>query len=411
MSSAISLLELASIIKGAISEVSLDYWITAEAASVNVHRGSRHCYIELVEKQNDAPVAQMRAVIWAKAFTGIDREFRRATGRTIEAGMKLLIRARPTFHELYGLSLNITEVDPAYTLGGIELLRKKIIEQLTAEGVVAKNRELEIPIVPQRIAVISSSTAAGYGDFMRRIDDNPEGYAFSVTLFPAMMQGEQAERSILDALAKCRKRAGQFDLLAIIRGGGSALELQCFDSYALAREVATFPLPVLTGIGHERDETVLDRVANMRMITPTATAEFIISRARDFEGSVDALAERLVKEIRTIMAAEAARLERHSLGIVGLTRAALASRGHALSLIRHRFRSGTVQMLGRKEARLDRTLDGLVHLSQRLLTRHTERVGRLELKVSLMDPVSVLGRGYSITYLNGSAVRDSAAVS
>jgi exodeoxyribonuclease VII large subunit len=263
-------------------------------------------------------------------------------------------------------------------------------------------------MVPQRIAVISSATAAGYGDFNRRIKDNPEGYAFKLELFPALMQGEQAGRSILDALAKCRKRSREFDLIAIIRGGGSALELQCFDSYALAREVATFPIPVLTGIGHERDETVLDRVANMRMITPTATAEFIISRARDFERSMDALGARLVKEVRSVMGSEAARLERHSMGIVASARAMLSSRGHALSLMRHRFRSGTVQMLGRKDARLDRTLDTLGHLSKRMLARGDERLGRLELKVSLMDPAAVLGRGYSITYLNGRAVRDSA---
>ena len=407
---AITLSELASIIKAAISDVALDYWITAEVSSVSVHRGSRHCYLELVEKQDDAPVAQMRATIWARDFSHIDREFRRATGRTIEAGMMLLVRARPTFHELYGLSLSITEVDPAYTLGGIELLRKKIIERLTVEGVIEQNRALAIPIVPQRIAVISSATAAGYGDFMRRINENAEGYAFIVELFPALMQGEQAERSILDALAKCRKRARRFDLLAIIRGGGSQLELQCFDSYALAREVATFPLPVLTGIGHERDETVLDRVANMRMITPTATAEFIISRTREFERTMDALSARLIKEVRAIMGTEASRLDRHTMGIVGSARSMLASRGHLLSVLTHRFRGGTVQMLGRKDSRLDRTLDGLGHLSKRMIARVDERLGRLELKVSLMDPQAVLGRGYSITYLNGRALKDSAPV-
>lgn len=424
----LSLLELTGLIKAAISGVAMDYWVAAEISSVNVQRNSRHCYLDLVEKRDDALIAQMRATIWARDFTRIDREFRRATGRTLEPGMKLLMRARPTYHEIYGLSLTINDVDPAYTLGGIELLRKKIIDRLTLEGVINDNRSLELPLVPKRIAVVSSATAAGYGDFMRRLKDNPHGYEFEVGLFEAFMQGEQAERSVLEAMARARK--GQFDMLAIIRGGGSQADLQCFDSYELARAVATFPIPVLAGIGHERDETVLDFVANRKMITPTATADFIVRLVADFEREVDSLAVRLVEDVRGLIRDEANTLERFTRDIVANTRALVTARAHALGLMTHKFRYGAVQLIGRKaalidrtadalghvtvrainkhEARVERISDALGHISARVIGRHTERVGRMELSVKLLDPEVVLGRGYSITYMGGRALKDAA---
>lgn len=410
MNDRLSLSELAGIIKNAVSDIAMDYWVTAEISSANVHRQSRHCYLELVEKEDETLIAQMRAVIWAKSFSQIDREFRRATGRTLEPGMQILLRARPVFHEIYGISLGVTAVDPAYTLGGIAILRKKIIDRLTVEGIIDLNRELTMPVVPQRIAVISSATAAGYGDFMQRLMNNAQGYEFSVELFEAYVQGDQAERSILSALDRCRRRAREFDIVALIRGGGSQVDLQSFDSYGLARAIALFPLPVLTGIGHERDETVLDRVANSRMITPTATADFLISLALDFENSVDELSLRLAEHVRRLLGEESSRIDRNSISIVSSARSMLAARRHDLSLCTQSFRHGAIQIIGKKDNRLDRALDTLDHQSRRLITGHIERLSRMELSVALLDPVSVLGRGYSITSLNGRALTEQSQV-
>jgi exodeoxyribonuclease VII large subunit len=316
--------------------------------------------------------------------------------------------ARPTFHEVYGLSLTVSAIDPSYTLGEMAMKRRETLERLTKEGVIDQNRRLALPPVLQRIAVISSSTAAGYGDFRSRLITSP--YSFSVMLFEAYMQGERAERSILSALESLKKDAANFDALVVIRGGGAQADLQCFDGYALAREIALFPLPVLSGIGHERDETVVDRVAHMRLITPTATAEFVISKARDFEARVDALSSGLARFAERLLRDERRSLEAHGRLLGSAVRNYMASRGHELSAIARRFEHSAVRDLTGRAGAVEELamlirLHGLTYLKR----RGVELEG-LEARARLLDPVNVLKRGYSITTLGGRAVADASAL-
>jgi exodeoxyribonuclease VII large subunit len=271
-STALSLSQLNGLIKAAITDTLPDmYWVIAEIAEIKVNQKG-HCYLDLVEKEEDTTVAQIRAAIWAYEYRTISSRFASATNEPLSRGMKILFLAAVTFHEVYGLSLNIRNIDPAYTMGEMARKKKEVIEHLKKEGIFARNRSLELPLVPQRIAVVSSPTAAGYGDFFSHLDTNPYGYRFVHILFPALMQGNEAETSIARALARISRKQQSFDLVAIIRGGGSAVDLSCFDGYAVAAQVAALPLPVITGIGHEKDDTVVDMVAHTRMKTPTAVA-------------------------------------------------------------------------------------------------------------------------------------------
>ena len=242
--------------------------------------------LELVEKDDNKVIAQVKANIWAYEYRKLSLKFQAATNESLRPGMKVLLLVAVTFHEVYGLSLNVRDIDPAYTMGEMALKKRKVIERLTKEGLVKLNKSLSLPVVPQRIAVISSPTAAGYGDFFGQLDNNPYGYKFVHTLFPALMQGSGAEQSIISALRKVSQKIDLFDVLVIIRGGGSVIDLNCFDSYDLASEVARSPLPVITGIGHEKDDTVVDITAHTKMKTPTAVAEFLISGLRSFEENI-----------------------------------------------------------------------------------------------------------------------------
>src|SRR5208283_3896422 len=256
--SAYSLYELNTAIKHAISSaLSEACWVTAEIAELKCNQRG-HCYLELVEKDEDKTIAQTKATIWAYEYRKLSHKFQAATNESIRPGMKIMFLAVVNFHEVYGLSLNIRDIDPTYTLGEMARKRKEVIERLRKEGLLELNKGLHLPLVPQRIAVISSPTAAGYGDFFNQLDTNPYGYKFVHVLFPAMVQGHEAEGSIVAALLKIKKYRHLFDVAVIIRGGGSAVDLSCFDNYALASQIAGCPIPVITGIGHEKDDTVAD---------------------------------------------------------------------------------------------------------------------------------------------------------
>ena len=281
-----SLYELNNIIKSAIGYALPDtYWVVAEIADIKLNQKG-HCYLELVEKEDSKIIAQVKANIWAYEYRKLSLKFQAVTNESLRPGMKVLLLVAVTFHEVYGLSLNVKDIDPSYTMGEMALKKREVIERLTKEGLMELNKSLSLPIVPQRIAVISSPTAAGYGDFFDHLDNNPYGYKFIHILFPALMQGAEAEQSIISALRKVRQKRDLFDVLVIIRGGGSVIDLNCFDSYNLASQVAQLPLPVITGIGHEKDDTVVDMTAHTKMKTPTAVAEFLISGLRSFEENV-----------------------------------------------------------------------------------------------------------------------------
>ena len=271
---AISLLELNSRVKQVLKQqFSETVWVTAEITELQLNR-SGHCYLQLVDKReaDDSVLATARATIWAFTFRTLQPYFETTTGRQLGKGMKVMLLVEVVFHELYGYSLNVKDIDPTYTVGDLERKRKEILKQLEQEGIIDMNRELEFPQLPKTIAVISSPTAAGYGDFMNQLEQNAYGFQFQVKLFPAVMQGEQTTASVIAALERIYEYEELFDLVVLIRGGGSQTDLGSFDSYDLAAHVAQFPLPVLSGIGHERDETIVDRVAHLRVKTPTAAA-------------------------------------------------------------------------------------------------------------------------------------------
>ncbi|HAA16033.1 MAG TPA: exodeoxyribonuclease VII large subunit, partial [Cytophagales bacterium] len=293
MQTPLTLAELNTKVKSTLEEqLEPSYWVIAEIGSMQVaQRG--HAYLELVEKQDEQITAKLRANIWAYTYRVVSGWFQSVTGSPLQAGLKVLVHGVVTYHEVYGLSLNIKDIDPNFTLGERARQRMEVLQKLEADGVLEMNQELALPLVPQRIAVVSSATAAGYEDFMEQITHNGYGYRVHTQLFRAVMQGDQATESIIGALHEVHNAPRPFDAVVIIRGGGSQLDLDCFDTYELAATVAQFPLPVITGIGHERDETIVDMVAHTRMKTPTAVAEFLIQGLRAFEENVLLLEERL----------------------------------------------------------------------------------------------------------------------
>ncbi|HWR99866.1 MAG TPA: exodeoxyribonuclease VII large subunit, partial [Prolixibacteraceae bacterium] len=315
MKERLSLSELNGEVKKVLSaNFTAPVWVIAEISEINIHSNG-HCYLTLIEKgeSEDRIVAQARATIWSYTFRMLRPFFETTTGQQLTDGIKVLLHVSVEFHEMYGFSLNVRNIDPTYTLGDQARKRREIIQRLTDEGVLTMNKELGLPLVPQKIAVISSSTAAGYEDFMQQLSANARGFHFYTKLFPAMMQGNQSEQSIIDALDRIYPYADFFDLVVIIRGGGSQVDLSCFDNYNVAYHVTQFPLPVLTGIGHEKDDSIVDLVAHTRLKTPTAVAEFILEGAGAFEDRINMLEQEAIGLIESRMEDEKSRLE-------GLTR-------------------------------------------------------------------------------------------
>jgi exodeoxyribonuclease VII large subunit len=383
-----TLFELNSIIKSVI-EASLPdaYWVAAEIADLKCNQKG-HCYIELVEKEDEKTTAQIKATIWAYEYRKLGSKFEKASGEPLRPGMRVLLRAEVSFHEVYGLSLNIRDIDPAYTLGEMARKKKEVVDRLKKEGIMELNKSLPLPSVPQRVAVISSPTAAGYGDFFNQLDSNPFGYRFTHVLFPALMQGQEAEKSVVSALEDIKRNAGDYDIAVIIRGGGSVVDLSCFDGYSIASHIAKFPLPVVTGIGHEKDDTVADMVAHTKMKTPTAVAEFLISGIRSFEEKILSLQERVLsytgrflKDRQYELGALAQRISYVPLRIS-------SQHGQGLILLRNDLQRLTARVLGTADARCSRVEQAVRHL----------------------DPLNVLRRGYSITRHKGKVLKDSSLV-
>ena len=384
---AYSLYELNTLIKSALHLAFPEaYWVTAEIAECKCHQRG-HCYLELVEKADDKTVAQVKANIWAYEYRKLSQKFQAASGETLKPGMKIMLLVSVAFHEVYGLSLNVKDIDPAYTLGEMARKRKEIIERLKKEGIMDLNKNLSLPLVPQKIAVISSPTAAGYGDFFDQLGGNPYGYAFAPVLFPALVQGQEAEKSILAALGKVGRYAHLFDVVVIIRGGGSVVDLSCFDSYALASSIARFPIPVITGIGHEKDDTIADMVAHTRMKTPTAVAEFLISGLMSFEETLLGIRDRIRTRVERALKDEHYRL--HAVaGRLAFVPAVAASLHNRLIALRGDLKGHARQFIQKEDGRM----------------------GRMEQAVKLLDPENVLRRGYSITRCNGKVLKDASKV-
>lgn len=382
---AITLLELNGRVKSTLQfEMPDAYWVQAEISSISPS-GQGHCYLELVQKDATGRnfLAKAKANIWRGTWLKLKPYFEAQTGETLKVGMKVLLQVTVTFHEVYGYSLVVQDIDPTYTMGDMARRRKEILEQLEKDGVIGLNRELEIPALPQRIAVISSATAAGWGDFRDQLSKNIYGFQFYVKLFPAAMQGDDVERSVISALNAVAMRRDDFDVVIIIRGGGAVSELSCFDSYNLAFNIANFPLPVITGIGHERDDTVADVVAHTKVKTPTAAAEFIINKVFDTASELENLTRRMTDSIAERMNDEKVRIERMSQKLPSLF-AVLKTRQE--------------QIL---ETMWIKTANGV----RNMLTAQAHKLEIVEKSLAAADPQVILKRGYSLTRLNGRVVK------
>ena len=353
--------ELNRIVRETIEcEMPDEYWVEAELSECRESRG--HCYLELIEKdeQTATPIAKASAKCWASKWTIVRPYFERTTGQRLVAGMKVLLKVYPQFHEAFGFSWIVTDIDPTYTLGDMARKRQEIIRQLKEEGVFDLQKELILPLFCQRIAVISSETAAGYGDFCNQLSNNPYGFQFETHLFPAVMQGEGVEQSIINALEQIYNC--QFDCVAIIRGGGATSDLSGFDTLALAEHVANFPIPIITGIGHDRDECILDMVSHTRVKTPTAAATLLIDHLKEVLDVINQSQDRLTQLFSVVKT--------------------------------------------RQEAKIDALQQRIPMLLERRLLAEHHRLQLMEEKLKALDPQLLLKRGYSITLHKGKAVRD-----
>lgn len=386
----LTLYELNSRVRQALSRaLPDDCWVQAELSDVRVNAAG-HCYVEFVQKdpRNRSLIAKARGTIWGNVFRLLRPYFERETGQPFSAGIKVLVQVRVEFHELYGYSLTVTDIDPSYTVGDMVRRRREILRQLEEEGVLSLNKELSLAILPQRIAVISSPTAAGYGDFCNQLSSNPYGLQFYPTLFPAIMQGDRVEASVLDALDHIHASLDEWDAVVIIRGGGAVSDLSGFDTYLLAAACAQFPLPVITGIGHERDDTVLDMVAHTRVKTPTAAAEFLISRAHETALRLEALAESVQAWTAGLLVKQRRRLADMVLRLPQMATFRIAHERERQTRLWGRLTSVTALMLQAKRHQLQ------------LLAQRTDAcdVGR------------ILSKGFSLTTVNGRAVTDASAL-
>ena len=339
-----------------------EYWVEAELSECRERGG--HCYMELIEKEEhtNTPIARASAKCWRQTWQMVQPHFERVTGQPLHAGLKVLLRVYAQYHEAYGFSWIVSDIDPTYTIGDMARKRQEIICQLKEEGIFDLQRELHIPMFAKRIAVISAAGAAGYGDFIRQLEDNDYGFKFEVQLFPAIMQGEQVEQSVIAAMNQIYDHLHDFDAVCILRGGGATADLSGFDTLALAENVTQFPLPIITGIGHDRDESILDMVSNTRVKTPTAAAALLIDNLLQVLTRIDSAQQRISMAIS--------------------------------------------QRFANQKERLSSLQTIIPVLAQRLLSNAKHRLELIELQLQGYDPQLLLRRGYSITLHNGRAVRD-----
>lgn len=388
MDDGISLSELSAIIEQGLKQtLSPHYWVVGEISEIQDNRNG-HCYLELIEKPDDEqnPTAKMRAVVWANVYRMLSPYFESETGSRLSVGMKILVQVSVNFHPLYGFSLQISDINPTYTIGEEEQRRQKIIRQLEDEGIIDLNKEIPLPSVIQRIAVISSETAAGYQDFMQQLQYNLHGIAFHTELFPAAMQGVEVEKTVIAQLDEIFKRERDFDAVVIIRGGGARTDLRWFDSYEIAANVAQFPLPVITGIGHDKDQSITDLVAHTSLKTPTAVAEFIVDTCSGFIDNLNDMQD-------TIFALFSEEIRRQNEILTDY-----------VSTISHKIQLTTVQL----EGKLSHIQQVLRHSVQTNIMQATNKLQLMEQTIEARKPESVLKHGYTLTTTaDGKIIRSS----
>lgn len=403
-------------------------WVMAELSDVRYRGG--HCYMELVEKSPSGQVvAKMRANIWQGSLSFVRHKFLSATGRDISTGIKVMLFGIATYHAAFGLSFNVGDIDPNYTLGDIERIRREILDKLAREGVADSNKRLTMPMAPQRIAVISAEGAAGYGDFMNHLVANQQGFVFYTRLIPAVLQGERTSASVRQALDFVERTLPCWDCVAILRGGGATTDLIGFDEYELARRVATFPIPVVVGIGHERDRTVLDEIAHTRVKTPTAAAAYFIDslaeacrsvtslvdqiarygndrlvgegrRLANFDALVPALANGVVERARGLLEREMSRMPVVVESRISREKTRMESFGKILEM-------ASSQRVGAASKRLEEMAQRLMFASASQMKAASGRLESLEGLVKVLSPDNTLRRGYSITRVGGKAIKNA----
>lgn len=400
--------------------------VVAEISEFQENRG--HAYLELIEKDvQDKVIAKAKATIWANTYRLLKAYFESTTGYSIETGLKVLLTVTVEFHEIYGYSLNVRDIDPTYTLGNIARKRAAIIRMLEEEGVIHMNKEIEFPAIPQRIAIISSKTAAGYEDFMDHLIHNEYGFKFYTKLYESLMQGDETEKSIVNALERINLNRELFDVVVIIRGGGSKSDLSAFDSYPIALNISQYPLPVITGIGHDRDETVADLVACVSLKTPTAVADYLIGRFLDAENYLESLKERIYESAELLLDANRQIFDRlnvdfkikaqeqlryaknrldKNIGILKiLTKSSLKAGGASLD----RYTESVVQRAKRYLADKNRDRNAaelkLKPILKTYISLKKQQLELLKQRSEFADPNTIISRGYSITYLNGKVVK------
>ena len=405
---ALSLVELNQRIRMTLEQAFPDtYWVRAEMSDVRENSASGHCYLEFIEKdpRSGQLLAKVRGAIWAKTFRLLKPYFEMETGQRFVSGLKVLVRVTVDFHELYGLSLTVVDIDPAYTLGDMARKRLEIIRQLQEEGVFELNKELPLPLLPRRIALISSPTAAGYEDFMNQLTHNRAGYPFYVKLFPALMQGERTEESVIAALDRIYAHQELFDVVALLRGGGATSDLNSFDSYLLAANCAQFPLPILTGIGHERDDTVVDLVAHTRLKTPTAVAEFLIARMDQAAQTVEELQQTMTQSASVRLLQEKQRLQSYATRFPALVGQRMERNRTLLHQLGAKLPTMAQGFVERKRAMVDRLA---MQLRNATTTHLAEKQRFLQLQeqfVRMASPDYILRRGYSLTLREGKIIK------
>jgi exodeoxyribonuclease VII large subunit len=451
MEQKITLLELNEMIKNVLTDAfPSSVWVIAEVSELKENRNG-HCYLELIEKQGNEIVARTRATIWSYTYRMLKPYFETITGQFFTHGIKILVLVSVEYHAAFGLSLNIKDIDPVYTVGDMAMQRKEIIKRLQAEGVFEMNKELELPLVPQKIAVISSATAAGYGDFMNQLDNNEFGFRFYSKLFQATMQGADTVHSIISALERIFQYDDFFDAVVIIRGGGATADLSSFDNYDLAFNITQFPLPVITGIGHEKDDTIIDMVAHTRLKTPTAVAEFLIKGMERFYDRMMEMENEIVRLTRDSIDSRQKELDQAASNLnyavtafISKNQTELNKKGnelqrnvkqfsfqkeHELNSLQHKIKSTLVLWFAVSKIGIEQKRQNLKHMvnksliaqntvinhykdllagqSEKMIFREKERIHFHDNTARLIHPENVLKRGYTITLKEGKIIKSA----
>jgi exodeoxyribonuclease VII large subunit len=429
MNEKLTLTELQLIIKDSLYMALPDmYWVIAEISEIKENY-SGHCYLELVEKHPDelSIRARVKAVIWSSRYRLLKSFFENTTGESLREGLKILVRAKIEYHEIYGLSLVINDIDPAYTLGELAIKRQEILKKLEEEGVLNMNKELDFPVVPQRIAVISSKNAAGYTDFMKHLSGNSFGYVFYTALIETPMQGSETEAGVIRAFDRIASHIDKFDAVAIIRGGGSQTDLSWFDNYNIAFYITQFPLPVITGIGHEKDLSVADIVAHQALKTPTAVADFFIDSMNKAENHLIEMSSEIMERSEIILEENKQKIDSFRVKLIPVARFMLSEikeqlSGTIIEMInvgkefilkagllpanqRSRLSSAARSLLSMNESELKQNKQKLMVSSTGFLNRFSIKISGLDNSLKILDPENVLKRGYTITSLDGKIIR------